>query len=248
MVNAYVIGLGSNCYEQRVPDLIWDEPIEHKRAFLAGAWLGDGSWSYVNRGPSVVLEYGTVSRELADGLLRLLGELGVVARLKVGRTSKSTWTRTGSSSPAPQQVERLLDLFERAGRSARDPLRRRSGSRRPGTDGRTMQPGFVSRRSTRSRSRLRLLAGGRPRIRSSRRRPRGAQLFSERCDGPQAARRQHRLPVHAPAGGVGGERAAEAARRAEAEKHLGPLRGKGSRCSGSRSSRTPTTCARRRAA
>jgi len=53
-------------------------------------WLGDGSWSYVNRGPSVVLEYGTVSRELADGMLRLLGDLGIVSRLKVGRTAKST--------------------------------------------------------------------------------------------------------------------------------------------------------------
>src|SRR5579864_5235836 len=60
-----VLGLGTNCYEQRLPDAIWDEPVAHKRAILAGMWLGDGSWSYVNGGPSVILEYGTVSRELA---------------------------------------------------------------------------------------------------------------------------------------------------------------------------------------
>ena len=85
-----ILGLGVNSYAQRLPDLIWDEPEVHKRAVLAGMWLGDGSWSYQGGGPSVVLEYGTVSRELADGMLRLLGELGIVARLKVGRTTKST--------------------------------------------------------------------------------------------------------------------------------------------------------------
>ena len=53
--------------------------MAEKRALLAGLWLGDGSWSYINRGPSVVLEYGTVSRALADGMLRLLGDCGIVA-------------------------------------------------------------------------------------------------------------------------------------------------------------------------
>ena len=36
----------------------------------------------MNGGPSVVLEYGTVSRALADGMLRLLGHLGVVAAVR----------------------------------------------------------------------------------------------------------------------------------------------------------------------
>jgi UDPglucose 6-dehydrogenase len=105
-----VLGLGANCYEQRLPDLIWDEPLEHKRAILAGMWLGDGSWSYVNGGPSVILEYGTVSRELADGMLRLLSELGIVASMRVGRTAKSTcdtyWLRISGAD----QVEQLLDF------------------------------------------------------------------------------------------------------------------------------------------
>jgi UDPglucose 6-dehydrogenase len=77
---------------------------------LAGLWLGDGSWSYVSGGPSVVLEYGTVSRELADGILRLLGDLGVVARLKVGRTAKSPTDTYWLVVSGADQVERLLDL------------------------------------------------------------------------------------------------------------------------------------------
>jgi UDPglucose 6-dehydrogenase len=110
------LGLGRNCYEQRLPDWIWEEPEEHKRALLAGLWLGDGSWSYINGGPSVVLEYGTVSRPLADGMLRLLGDLGVVARLKVGRTSKSTVDTYWLVISGAEQVERLLDLVQPADR------------------------------------------------------------------------------------------------------------------------------------
>jgi len=104
------LGLATDCYGQRLPDLIWDESEEHKRALLAGLWLGDGSWSYVNGGPSVVLEYGTVSRELADGIVRLLGELGIMARLKVGRTAKSTTDTYWLVVSGADQVEQLLDL------------------------------------------------------------------------------------------------------------------------------------------
>ncbi len=105
-----VLGLGGNCYGQRVPDLGWKLPEAHKRALLSGMWHGDGSWSYVAGGPSVVLEYGTASRELADGMLRLLGDLGVMARLKVGRTAKSTTDNYWLVIAGADQVEGLLDL------------------------------------------------------------------------------------------------------------------------------------------
>ena len=105
-----VLGLGANCYDQRVPDLIWDAPLVGRRAFLSGLWRGDGSWSLVAGGPSVVLEHGTVSRELADGVLRLLGDLGVAARLKVGRTARSTVDTYWIVVSGADQVERLLDF------------------------------------------------------------------------------------------------------------------------------------------
>jgi UDPglucose 6-dehydrogenase len=104
------LGLSANCYEQRLPDAIWAAPVEHKRALLAGMWRGDGGWCFVNGGPSITLEYGTVSRELADGILRLLADLGFIASLRVGRTAKSTcdtyWIRISGAD----QVEQLLDL------------------------------------------------------------------------------------------------------------------------------------------
>ena len=113
-----VLGLGRNAYEQRLPDLIWEQSIARKRAVLSGLWEGDGSWSLVNGGPSVILEWGTISDELADGVARLLGDLGLVASWRRGRTRLSTkethWLRISGAD----QVEKALFLVpeqDRAG-------------------------------------------------------------------------------------------------------------------------------------
>jgi UDPglucose 6-dehydrogenase len=106
------LGMGATCYDQAVPDALWSGSSADKRAFLSGAWNGDGSWSRVNRGPYVVLEYGTVSPRLADGILRLLGDLGVVARLKVGRTAKSTVDTYWLVVSGADQVESSIELVK----------------------------------------------------------------------------------------------------------------------------------------
>mgnify|MGYP003118578300 CR=1 FL=1 len=95
---------------KRVPDVLWGLPESRQKAFLRGLWDGDGSWSYVNGGPSVCLEYGTVSRGLADGMLRLLGGLGIVARLKVGRSAKATTDAYFLTISGADQVEQALFL------------------------------------------------------------------------------------------------------------------------------------------
>ena len=61
-----------------------------------------------------VLEYGTVSRALADGMVRLLGDLGIVARLKVGRTPKSTVDTYWLCISGADQDEDALWLFPEA--------------------------------------------------------------------------------------------------------------------------------------
>ena len=114
--------LGRSCYTKRIPDQAWGAPASHKEELLRGLWDGDGSWSKVNGGPSVVLEYGTASRALADGMLRLLGDLGVVARLKVGRTPKSTVDTSWLTISGADQVEEaawlLPDAEQRAVRAS----------------------------------------------------------------------------------------------------------------------------------
>ena len=113
-----VLGLGRGSYEQRLPDLLWDQSDAAKWAVLSGLFEGDGSWSLVNGGPSVIIEFGTVSDELADGVLRLLASLGIVASERTGRVAKSTkdthWLRISGA----EQVERAIRLIperDRAG-------------------------------------------------------------------------------------------------------------------------------------
>jgi UDPglucose 6-dehydrogenase len=105
-----VLGLGRTSYEQRLPDLIWDRPDADKWALLSGLFEGDGSWSLINGGPSCIVELGTVSDELADGVLRLLADVGIVAARRIGRTAKSTkdthWIRISGA----EQVERAIVL------------------------------------------------------------------------------------------------------------------------------------------
>src|SRR5918996_6309676 len=112
-----VLGLGRNSYGQRLPDLIWDRPERDKWALLSGLFEGDGSWSLINQGPSVIIELGTISDELADGVLRLLGELWIVASRRVGRATKSTkdahWIRVSGAD----QVEAALELIPKRDRA-----------------------------------------------------------------------------------------------------------------------------------
>ena len=101
-----MLGVGRTSYTQRIPDLAWEQTLERKRALLSGLWEGDGSWSLVNGGPSVILEWGTISDELAEGVARLLGDVGLVCAWRRGRTAKSTkethWLRVSGAD----QVER----------------------------------------------------------------------------------------------------------------------------------------------
>jgi UDP-glucose 6-dehydrogenase len=96
--------------DQRLPDLIWDAPTNEKWALLSELWQTGGSWSPLDGGPSAVLEWGTISDELADGVMRLLGDLGIVASRRVGRTRLSTkdthWLRIGGA----EQIERAIEL------------------------------------------------------------------------------------------------------------------------------------------
>jgi UDPglucose 6-dehydrogenase len=113
-----VLGLGRNCYEQRLPDLIWERADEDKWALLSGLFEGDGSWSRVNGGPSVTIEFGTVSDELADGTLRLLGDLGIVAAQRIARTDKSTRDTHWLAISGAEQVERAIELVPAHDRQA----------------------------------------------------------------------------------------------------------------------------------
>ncbi len=105
------LGLGGDCYSHQIPAAAWDIPLAHKEALLTGLWHGDGSASKVAGGPSVVLEYGTVSSRLADGMSRLLCDLGVIARIKRGRAAKSTCTTYWLTVSSAVNIRRLQEFI-----------------------------------------------------------------------------------------------------------------------------------------
>jgi UDPglucose 6-dehydrogenase len=111
------LGLGRNSYEQRLPNAIWEQSSDRKWALLSGLWEGDGSWSLVNGGPSVTLDFGTISDELADGVARLLGDLGVVCAWRRGRTAKSTKETHWLTISGAAQIERAIPLVPEAQRA-----------------------------------------------------------------------------------------------------------------------------------
>ena len=79
-----VVGMARTAGERRLPDLIWDRSEHDKRAMLSALFEAGGASS---------LHAGEVLKtdgQLADGVLRLLGELGVVAALRAGALSTST--------------------------------------------------------------------------------------------------------------------------------------------------------------
>jgi len=112
-----ILGLGRNSYEQRLPNLIWEQSRPRKWALLSGLWEGDGSWSFVNGGPSVTIDFGTISDELADGVARLLGDLGVVCAWRRGRTALSTKETHWLTISGADQVERAIQLVPEGERS-----------------------------------------------------------------------------------------------------------------------------------
>jgi UDPglucose 6-dehydrogenase len=112
-----VLGLGRNSYEQRLPNLIWEQSASRKWALLSGLWEGDGSWSLVNGGPSVALDFGTISDELADGVARLLGDLGILTAWRRGRTAKSTKETHWLTVSGADQVERAIQMVPESQRA-----------------------------------------------------------------------------------------------------------------------------------
>ena len=89
---ANVLGLGDDCYEQRVPDRIWDAVRPQTSGPCSPVCgEGDGSWTLVSGGPSVIARVsGPSARSSPTASLRLLASSGSWPSRRVARTAKST--------------------------------------------------------------------------------------------------------------------------------------------------------------
>jgi DNA gyrase subunit B len=79
------MGMGGKATRKRIPDLLLNCSEDDQLAFLEGYFLGDGTKD--RRGSK--LTFATSSIDLADGLLYLLGQLGILAGLTRRLSAKS---------------------------------------------------------------------------------------------------------------------------------------------------------------
>lgn len=113
-VFAYVIdqmlGCGKDSYTAKLPGFIYGAPKAIRRELLKGVFRGDGHFAFPRHSESVVLDFGTASKELANGMVELFQSLGFVASTKRSRSQKSkVWAHFLRLS-GEQQVRQLLDF------------------------------------------------------------------------------------------------------------------------------------------
>jgi DNA gyrase subunit B len=132
------LGMGGTACHKRLPDLLLNCGEQNQLAFLEGYFLGDGTKDRRGR----VLTFATSSPDLADGLLYLLGQLGVLAgttkrsaadfRIRGGRVvTKPSYMITVSSKAGLARLQRLWRQAPSAGVYAR---RIANGITRPGCE------------------------------------------------------------------------------------------------------------------
>ena len=84
------LGCGTRCENKALPRFAFETSPQNQLELLRGAFSGDGSLTLLQNGRNAMLEYATVSRELADGLALLLQNLGIVCSIRARRMNKST--------------------------------------------------------------------------------------------------------------------------------------------------------------
>ncbi|MEP7286370.1 MAG: toprim domain-containing protein [Chloroflexota bacterium] len=81
-------GLGGKAHQKKLPDILFSLPETLQLTFLEGYFLGDGTTAGTN------LAFVTNSPELKDGLLYLLGQLGLVASTTEHQPSSNALIQT----------------------------------------------------------------------------------------------------------------------------------------------------------
>lgn len=81
---------GKDSYTKRLPALIYTESKESKINLLKGLFRGDGNVYFHKHAVAITIEYGTVSEELAEGVIALLQSLNIIPSYKQRWMKKST--------------------------------------------------------------------------------------------------------------------------------------------------------------
>jgi Predicted UDP-glucose 6-dehydrogenase len=105
------LGCGTGSYTAAIPGTAYQEPEENRLALLAGLFRGDGHIEFTNHSNAVVYDYGSVSKDLIDGMQFILHGLGIVPSYKTSQSEKSTRPAHFLRVSSSEQIAALKQLF-----------------------------------------------------------------------------------------------------------------------------------------
>jgi UDPglucose 6-dehydrogenase len=102
---------GTRSEDKALPRLAFNVAPALRHEVIRGAFSGDGAVTLVQDGRNLILEYATVSRALADGMVLLLQTVGVVPSMRRRLMNKSTQIAYILRVSGHEQVAALKDVF-----------------------------------------------------------------------------------------------------------------------------------------
>jgi UDPglucose 6-dehydrogenase len=105
------LGCGTGSYSAAVPRDAFRATDEQRIALLAGLFRGDGYIEYTSHSNAVVYDYGSVSKDLIDGMQLLFHSVGIVPSYKTSQSAKSTRPAHFLRVSSKRQVAALKEMF-----------------------------------------------------------------------------------------------------------------------------------------
>jgi UDPglucose 6-dehydrogenase len=106
-----VLRCGTRSEDKALPRLVFNVPPALRYELLRGAFSGDGAVTTVQSGKNFMLEYATVSKPLADGMVLLLQSIGIIPSIRTRWMNKSTRPAYILRVSGYAQLEVLQELF-----------------------------------------------------------------------------------------------------------------------------------------
>jgi UDPglucose 6-dehydrogenase len=106
-----ILKCGRDSYTSRIPGNAYLRDKRSKMALLSGLFRGDGHVAFPKHSKAVIIDYGTIHYELAQGIILLLHSLGIVPGYKTSRSTKSTDYAHFVRVSSREQIEELKSIF-----------------------------------------------------------------------------------------------------------------------------------------
>jgi UDPglucose 6-dehydrogenase len=106
-----VLCCGTRSEDKALPHLVFNVSPDLRLELVRGAFSGDGAVTTIQNGQNLMLEYATVSKALADGMVLLLQTLGIVPSIHTRWMNKSTRVAYILRVSGYEQISALKNAF-----------------------------------------------------------------------------------------------------------------------------------------